>query len=100
LNVKYLSGMANLNDIFANNPLRQQLIEAQKQSKRLNMHITGKGMADAIETMDEFETEQKKNIRQKYSRSNRDMFARLHAPIAKVFSAKGGSTIINCLTTS
>ena len=95
MNVKYLSGMANLNDIFANNPLRQQLIEAQKQSKRLNMHITGKGMADAIETMDEFETEQKKNIRQKYSRSNRDMFARLHAPIAKVFSAKGGSTIIN-----
>jgi len=87
--------MTNLSDIFSRNPLAIQLDEARKQSKRLALHITGIGLKDAIETLDEFETEQKKNIRQKYSRSNQDIFERLHKPIDKVFSARGGSTIIN-----
>lgn len=87
--------MPELQDIFLQNPLAAQLNEARSQSKRLALHITGIGMKTAIETMDEFETEQKKNLRQKYSRSNRDIFARLHRPIDKVFSASGGSLNIN-----
>lgn len=67
----------------------------REQSKRLNLHITGDNFKTAIEQMDEFETEQKKNLRQKYSRSNQDIFARLHRPIDKVFSASGGSVVIN-----
>jgi len=84
-----------IEDIFLNNPLAQQLTEARNQSARLSLHITGLGMKSAIETMDEFETEQKKNLRQKYSRSNRDIFTRLHRPIDKVFSASGGSLSVN-----
>lgn len=84
-----------LKDLFLANPLRLLLVEARKQSKRLALHITGLGMKTAIETMDEFETEQKKNLRQKYSRSNVDIFTRLHRPIDKVFSASGGSMNIN-----
>lgn len=85
----------DLQDIFLHNPLNLQLQEARKQSERLAMHITGLNMKKAIEQMDEFETEQKKNLRQKYSRSNRDIFARIHRPIDKVFSARGGSVNIN-----
>lgn len=82
-------------DIFTSNPLKVQLAEARKQSSRLAMHITGLNMKSAIETMDEFETEQKKNLRQKYSRSNRDIFTRIHRPIDKVFSASGGSVKVS-----
>lgn len=85
----------NLSTIFLNNPMKQLLAEAQKQSARLSLHITGTNLKSAIETMDEFETEQKKNLRQKYSRSNRDIFTRLHRPIDKVFSANGGSVVVN-----
>jgi len=84
-----------LEQIFLTNPMKATLTEAQKQSSRLAMHITGLNMKAAIETMDEFETEQKKNLRQKYSRSNKDIFTRLHRPIDKVFSANGGSVVIN-----
>jgi hypothetical protein len=82
-------------DIFKKNPIGSQLAEIRKASARLSMHITGTDMKSAIETMDEFETEQKRNLRQKYSRSNRDIFTRLHRPIDKVFSAMGGSLTIN-----
>lgn len=85
----------DIQDIFLINPLAAQLNEARKQSARLALHITGLGMKTAIETMEEFETEQKKNLRQKYSRSNRDIFTRLHRPIDKVFSASGGSLTVN-----
>lgn len=85
----------DLANILKNNPQKQLLAEIRKQSSRLSLHITGQNMKTAIETMDEFETEQKKNLRQKYSRSNRDIFSRLHRPFDKVFSANGGSTIIN-----
>lgn len=87
-----------LSEIFKINPMKLFLAEARSQSSRLLMHITGKNMKQAIECMEEFETEQKKNLRQKYSRSNRDIFTRLHRPIDKVFSAKGGSTVINLPT--
>jgi len=75
--------------------MKMQLADAVEQSARLNMHITGKNLKQAIQTMDEFESESKKNIRQKYARSNKDLMKRVHAPIEKIFSAKGGSQIIN-----
>ena len=82
-------------DIFKNNPCGSTLSNAVNMSARLNMHNTGKNLKDAIQQMDEFETESKKNVRQKYARSNRDIMNRLHAPIDKVFYAKGGSQFIN-----
>lgn len=84
-----------IQDIFKLNPMDAFFIEARKQSKTLDIHITGKNMKEAIVTMDEYETDQKKNIRQKYARSNMDLMERIHRPIDKVFSAKGGSLVIN-----
>lgn len=84
-----------LTEIFKYNPQGNFFTECQKKSKLLSVHITGKNWKDEIVQMDEFETEQKKNLRQKYSRSNRDIFARIHRPIDKVFSANGGSLNLN-----
>jgi hypothetical protein len=80
-------------EILRNNPARATLNVARKKASRLNMHITGENLKDAITIMEDFEDDQKKNMRQKYARSNKDMFARVHRPIDKVFTAKGGSTI-------
>lgn len=87
--------LAKLLEIFKNNPMALFLIAARKASAMLNMHITGVDFRQAITQMDEFETEQKKNLRQKYSRSNKDVFARLHRPIDKIFTARGGSVTYN-----
>lgn len=67
---------------------------AVKDRKKRSMHVTGKGMKDLIMQMDYFEDDQRKNLRQKYTRSNRDLFARLLRPIDKVFSAKGGAVVL------
>jgi hypothetical protein len=84
-----------LKGIIKNDPSIALLAEAQKDASLLNAHITGAGLDTIIRSDDYFEDEQKKNLRQKYARSNRDLFARIHRPIDKVFTAKGGSTIYN-----
>jgi len=81
--------------IICNNPNKKELDIARKKANLLNIHITGDNFKTKIELIDEFEDEQKKNLRQAYSRSNKDIFERLHRPIDKVFSAGGGSTIYN-----
>lgn len=87
--------IAKLLILFKTNPMALFLMAARKASAMLNMHITGINFREAITQMDEFETEQKKNLRQKYSRSNKDVFARIHRPIDKIFTARGGSVIYN-----
>lgn len=81
--------------IIKNNPNKHELDIARKKANLLNIHITGDNFKSKIEIIDEFEDDQKKNLRQTYSRSNKDIFERLHRPIDKIFSAKGGSTIYN-----
>jgi len=84
-----------LKGIIKHDPSIALLAEAQKDASLLNAHITGAGLSTIIRSDDYFEDDQKKNLRQKYARSNRDLFARIHRPIDKVFTAKGGSTIYN-----
>lgn len=84
-----------LKRIIEKNPASQLLAEAMKDASLLNAHITGAGLSTIIRSDDYFEDDQKKNLRQKYARSNRDLFARIHRPIDKVFTAKGGSVIYN-----
>lgn len=81
--------------ILPSPPSKSMLDQAREQAALLNMHITGQGLKDAITSMDFFEDEQKKNLRQRYSRSNKDIMGRLHRPIDKIFRAKGGSTVFN-----
>lgn len=87
--------LADILPILKSNPVQATLDEARKQATLLNMHITGQGLKDAVTGMDYFEDEQKKNIRQTYARSNKDIMGRLHRPIDKTFRAKGGSTVYN-----
>lgn len=81
--------------ILKTNPQKETITEARKRAKLNAVHITGEGLAHHISRMEYFEDEQKKNMRQKYARSSKDLFGRLHQPINKVFSAKGGSIIYN-----
>jgi hypothetical protein len=55
------------------------------------MHMTGKGLDKAIKQFDYYESYRLLLLRQQYSPSNEDFFARLHRPVDKIFSAKGGS---------
>lgn len=84
-----------LKRVIKSDPSIALLAEAQKDASLLNAHITGAGLSTIIRSDEYFEDDQKKNLRQKYARSNRDLFARIHRPIDKVFTAKGGSTIYN-----
>jgi len=86
---------SQLKIILQKNPAAPILAEAQKDASLYNAHITGAAFDSIIRTDDYFEDEQKKNLKQKYARSNRDLFARIHRPIDKVFTAKGGSVIYN-----
>src|SRR5690242_16702617 len=84
-----------LKRIIEKNPASALLAEAQKDASLLNAHITGAGLTTIIRNDEYFEDDQRKNLRQKYARSNRDLFARIHRPIDKVFTAKGGSVVYN-----
>lgn len=81
--------------IMKDNPAKALLDNARKQAGLMNAHITGQNFKETITYDEAFEDEQKKNLRQKYSRSNRDLFGRLHRPLDKVFRAKGGSIVYN-----
>lgn len=79
--------------ILKENPMQGTLNDARAQADLLNMHITGEGLKDRVTSMDYFEDQQKKNLRQKYARSNKDIMGRIHRPIDKIFRAKGGSIV-------
>lgn len=79
--------------ILKQNTMQATLDEARTQADLLNMHITGEGLKEKVASMDYFEDQQKKNLRQKYARSNKDIMGRIHRPIDKIFRAKGGSIV-------
>lgn len=85
--------LADIEGILKSNPMQATLSDAREQATLLNMHITGEGLKDQVTSMDYFEDQQKKNLRQKYARSNKDIMGRLHRPIDKIFRAKGGSVV-------
>lgn len=78
--------------ILKDRPNRHRIEAAQRYSARMLMHIKGIGLTDYMERLQGFERKEILEIRKKYARSNRDLFARLHRPEDKVFSARGGST--------
>lgn len=91
---------ADLFDIMRKNPAKSTLDEARRRAILLNTHITGQDLKSIVTLMDYFEDDQKKNLRQKYTRSNVDLFERIHRPIDKVFRAKGGSLVYDMQATA
>lgn len=81
--------------IIKENPNKAIVQEGQKMNKKLAVHIAGIGMDTYLEQINTFENPDQKKIRQKYARSNVDLFDRLSRPIDEVFSARGGSVYYN-----
>jgi len=81
--------------ILRDKPHAKLISQAQTYSKKLMMHMTGIGLKGYLNKLDYFEKDEVKSVREQYCRSNKDLFARLHRPIDKVFSARGGSVYYN-----
>lgn len=81
--------------IITTNPNRELVTKAQECSKELRKHIYSENIEAAIKTIEGLESESLRNLRVKYAKGNKDLFARLARPIDKVFSARGGSTYYN-----
>ena len=64
---------------------------ARKEAKKINMHVTGLGVKDYLEKLDDYETNAQKILREKLVRSNRSLFSFILRPTDKIFTAKGGS---------
>lgn len=80
-----------IKNILLKRPNKKMVEDAQSYSRKLMMHMTGIGLKEYLENINGFERPGAQDIRQKYTTSNTDLFSRIHRPIDKVFSAKGGS---------
>lgn len=80
-----------LKDILKNRPNATVINAAINQSKKLKAHITGIGKDDFLTQITGLENSKQLELRKTYSRSNKDIFARIHRPEDKIFSAKGSS---------
>lgn len=68
---------------------------ARKRAKKLNMHLTGKGVIEYLKQLDGYETHAQKLLREKLVKSNRSLFSFILRPTDKIFTAKGGSINYN-----
>lgn len=84
-----------IKNIVLTNPNKDLVNKGIAYNKKLRMHMYGEGLNGHMELIDGFEKDQLKNLRVKYTRSNKDLFSRLSRPIDKVFSARGGSIYFN-----
>lgn len=81
--------------ILTENPQKDLVLKGITYSKKMRRHMYGEEMDKHIENIKGFEREEITELRQKYCRSNKDLFSRLGRPIDKVFSARGGSIYYN-----
>lgn len=84
-----------IKNIILNNPNKALIDLAKANNKKLRMHLYGEGLKDVITAIAGHEKDDLRLLRQKYAKSNKDLFTRLARPIDKVFTAKGGSTYYN-----
>jgi len=86
-----LTGEFSVTSILRDRPNKKYVQEIKDYTWKLTMHMTGKGLKEAIKQFDYYESPRLLILRQQYSPPNTDFFARLHRPVDKIFSAKGGS---------
>jgi hypothetical protein len=84
-----------IKDIILNNPNRKLVSEGSQYNKKMRRHLYGVDLAGKLSKIDGFESQSLSELKVKYARSNKDLFARLARPIDKVFSARGGSVYYN-----
>lgn len=83
-----------IKDMILNGP-SPEISYARKTAKKLNMHVTGRGMIDYLEKIDDYETRAQKQLREKLAKSNKSNFAFILRPTDKIFTAKGGAVNYN-----
>jgi len=81
--------------IIKDNPGNKRIVDGRNYSKKMRRHIYGEGMDTYFESITGFERDSLKELRVKYSKSNKDLFSRLGRPLDKVFTARGGSVYYN-----
>jgi hypothetical protein len=84
-----------IKNIILKNPNKGILDYGRSYNKTMRLHLYGIGLESHLTEITGFESPAIKTLRAKYSKSNKDLFARLSRPIDKVFSARGGSVYIN-----
>jgi len=84
---------SQLKSIILENPNKGIIDEGTKYSKDMRFHLYGEHKSSYVKKIEGFE---KSNaVREEYTKTNCDLFARLGRPIDKVYSAKGGSVYYN-----
>lgn len=86
---------AQIKEIIESNPCKEYIAKAKDMNKKLRMHMYGYGMADYMPKIPGFEQPALRELRVKYSKSNKDLFSRLTRPSFKIFTARGGSLYFN-----
>lgn len=76
-------------------PDRSIVNAGAEYSKKLRMHINGVDINQHLPLIKGFEREAVHELRIKYSKSNKDMFARNSRPLDNVWNARGGSIYYN-----
>lgn len=84
-----------ITSIIIDNPNRALIHAGCQYTKRLRLHLYGDGLDQHINMIEGFEQKWLRDLRVKYTKSNKDLFSRLGRPIDKVFSARGGSVYYN-----
>jgi len=84
-----------LKTILNERPNKKQITAVQDYTRKLLMHVKGVDLDKYIDKVMAFEKQDVVEIRKKYAVSNKAIFSRIHRPIDKVFSAKGGSSYYN-----
>ncbi|MDP4151183.1 MAG: hypothetical protein Q8943_17385 [Bacteroidota bacterium] len=84
-----------IKDILLTNPQKALVAAAQKANKKLRMHMYGANIEAELPTIDGFESNSLRELRIRYTRSNKDLMSRMGRPVDKLFSATGGSIYYN-----
>jgi hypothetical protein len=80
-----------IKSIILNNPNKDFINKAKAYNKRLRTQLYGENLESEITRIDGLERDALKDLRVKYTKSNKDLMARLLRPMDKISSARGGS---------
>lgn len=83
--------IAQIKSIIKDNPGKKRIIKGRDYHKKMKRHIYGEGMDSFFQTIEGFERKQIQELRNTYSKTNKDLFSRLGRPLDKIFTARGGS---------
>lgn len=77
-------------EIFKTRPTKAIWTEAQNQKATLQRHVLGIGLASSAKAIMGHENEAGRKVREKYGKSNRDLYARVLQPTNAIWNARGG----------